>query len=234
MSKTCIITGASRGIGAATVRKLSEKQYNISRMILVARESDEFRKFVTECEKNAGEIQFDILTKDLSKSHEVREIIDFVHEHDLNVDYLINNAGYTNPKSIPEVDLDDFRMTLEVNLISPFLLVQGLLRIGTEFDTIVNVASTAGMNGRAGWLTYSASKSAMINMSEVMRHELRVYGARVVCLSPGRCSTDLRKRLAPDEDPVTIMQPEHVADIIGVMLSNVGQYIDSQNIVVRQ
>ena len=97
----------------------------------------------------------------------------------------------------------------------------------------MNIASTAGMNGRAGWLTYSASKSAMINMSEVLRSELAPYGIDVICLSPGRCATDLRKTLAPEEDPETIMQPKQVAEIIKLMISETGQLLHSQNLVVR-
>jgi 3-oxoacyl-[acyl-carrier protein] reductase len=73
----------------------------------------------------------------------------------------------------------------------------------------------------------------MINMSQVMREELSVYGTRVICLSPGRCATDLRRKLAPDEDPVTIMQPQDVANIVRMMLSEEGRYIDSENMVVR-
>src|SRR5699024_9933521 len=90
------------------------------------------------------------------------------------------------------------------------------------------------INGRSGWLTYSASKAAVINMSQVMREELAIYGTRVVCLSPGRTATALRKTLAPDEDPSTIMQPGHVAQVINTMSSPVGRFIDSENVVVRQ
>ena len=67
-----------------------------------------------------------------------------------------------------------------------------------------------------------------------MREELAIYGTRVVCLSPGRTATALRKTLAPDEDPSTIMQPGHVAQVINTMSSPVGRFIDSENIVVRQ
>ncbi|MGO3208842.1 MAG: SDR family NAD(P)-dependent oxidoreductase, partial [Brachybacterium sp.] len=77
-------------------------------------------------------------------------------------------------------------------------------------------------------------KSALITMSEVMREELSIYGTRVACISPGRTATELRRVLAPDEDPSTIMQPEHVAEVIGALTSPVGAYIDSENIIVRQ
>jgi 3-oxoacyl-[acyl-carrier protein] reductase len=82
-------------------------------------------------------------------------------------------------------------------------------------------------------LTYSASKAGLIAMSEAMREELALLGTRVVCISPGRCATDLRKVLAPDEDPSTIMQPSSVADVVAVLASETGRFIDSQNLVVR-
>jgi 3-oxoacyl-[acyl-carrier protein] reductase len=147
---------------------------------------------------------------------------------------VVNNAGYTNPVPLQQVDMEDFEKTIEVNLYGPFTVVQTLLNSGNVFELIVNIASTAGINGRSGWLTYSASKAAVINMSQVMREELAIYGTRVVCLSPGRTATALRRTLAPDEDPSTIMQPEHVAKVIETFASPVGRFIDSENIVVRQ
>ena len=71
-------------------------------------------------------------------------------------------------------------------------------------------------------------------MSQGMREELAIYGTRVVCLSPGRTATALRRTLAPEEDPSTIMQPEHVARVIETFTSPVGRFIDSENVVVRQ
>lgn len=234
MSKTVLITGASRGIGAATVKLLSQINSNVGKIILVARDSDEFDILVGKCRMEFEHIEYIVLKKNLASTSETRDITKAIIDKGLNIDILINNAGHTNPKSIPEIDLDDFRTTMEVNLISPFLLVQSLLHAGNSFKTIINIASTAGINGRAGWLTYSTSKAAMICMSDVMRQELKVYGVRVVCLSPGRCATDLRKRLAPDENPITIMQPESVAKIINLMLSENGRFIDSHNVVVRE
>lgn len=233
MSRTCLITGASKGIGAATVIRLSETNPDFTRFILVARRSPAFDATVAECRERFAHAEYIPFYKDLARAEETLSIVTELRASGCNVDVVINNAGYTHPESIHEIDVEDFRYTLEVNVIAPFLLIQKLLQAGNQIDVIVNIASTAGMQGRPGWLTYSASKAAMINMSEVLRQELVIYGTRVVCLSPGRCATDLRKRLAPDEDPTTIMQPEAVADVIGVMLSSKGKFIDSANLVVR-
>lgn len=234
MSKSILVTGASKGIGAEIVRKFWKDSESYKIFILVARESEDFEELVNELQfSNPNGNKIIKIIADFSNRNDVEKLVELVSEEGINIDCLVNNAGYTKPEPIHLIDISDFDKTLNVNLISPFLLVQGLLKKGNKFELIVNMASTAGINGRAGWLTYSASKSAMINMSEVMREELRIYGTRVVCLAPGRCATGLRKVLAPDEDPSTIMQPEHVASVVHMLSSDIGKYIDSQHLVVR-
>lgn len=99
---------------------------------------------------------------------------------------------------------------------------------------IVNVASTAGSSARPGWLTYAASKAAVISISKTLSAELAEYGIKVFCVSPGRCATPLRKILAPDEDQSRIMQPESVASVILTLLSSNVDVLDGQDIVVRK
>ena len=171
---------------------------------------------------------------DLADRDGILELVDLVYATHGNVDVLVNNAGYTKPVPLHQIDFADFERTIAVNLYAPFSVVQGLLHAGNRFELVVNIASTAGITGRSGWLTYSASKAAVINMSEVMREELAIYGTRVVCISPGRTATDLRRTLAPEEDPATIMQPEHVAAVIDMLAGDVGRFVDSTNLVVRQ
>ena len=235
MSKTALVTGASRGIGLETTRRFILNNDDITTVVMFARASEDF-------EKNVAELEAELpigrrlvpVTVDVGDREALKEAVSRAYEQVGNIDILVDNAGYTNPVPLQQVDMADFEKTINVNLYGPFTIVQTLLNLGNRFDLIVNIASTAGINGRSGWLTYSASKAAVINMSQVMREELAIYGTRVVCLSPGRTATALRKTLAPDEDPSTIMQPGHVAQVINTMSSPVGRFIDSENIVVRQ
>ena len=235
MSKTALVTGASRGIGLETTRRFILNNDDITTVVMFARASEDFEKNVAdlEAELPIGRRLVPI-TVDVGDREALKEAVSRAYEQVGNIDILVNNAGYTNPVPLQQVDMADFEKTINVNLYGPFTIVQTLLNLGNRFDLIVNIASTAGINGRSGWLTYSASKAAVINMSQVMREELAIYGTRVVCLSPGRTATALRKTLAPDEDPSTIMQPGHVAQVINTMSSPVGRFIDSENIVVRQ
>ncbi|MFT4282226.1 SDR family NAD(P)-dependent oxidoreductase [Microbacterium sp.] len=235
MSKSALVTGASRGIGYETARRFIESVDDITTVIIVARESDAFSQARDELGALAEARGKTLVAHpaDVGDLEALRTAIAEIRRAVGNVDILINNAGYTNPVPIHQVEFADFERTMTVNLYAPFTLIQELLHLGNTFELIVNIASTAGITGRSGWLTYSASKAAVINMSQVLREELAIYGTRVVCLSPGRTATALRRVLAPTEDPTTIMQPEHVAQVIEAFASPVGRYIDSENIVVR-
>jgi 3-oxoacyl-[acyl-carrier protein] reductase len=228
-----MITGASRGIGfSAAARFLAAD--GVDELILVARDTPRFEESIRALQmENPHGKGIHPYHVDLGDRAQVVGLVkDVVHRHQ-KVDIVINNAGFTAPAAIHQTSFVDFERTMAVNLYAPFTIVQELLHAGNQPELIINVASTAGIQGRSGWLTYSSSKAALIAMSEVMREELAIYGTRVVCISPGRCATDLRRTLAPDEDQSTIMQPEHVAAVMEMLASDVGRFVDSQNLVVR-
>ncbi|WP_010532773.1 SDR family NAD(P)-dependent oxidoreductase [Brachybacterium squillarum] len=235
MTKTALVTGASRGIGLETVRRFIHNSEDITTVVMFARASEDFDAAVATLQEEAP-VGRRIIARnvDVGDRGDLKKAVKAAYDEVGNIDILVNNAGYTNPVPLQQVKMSDFEKTMNVNVYAPFLIVKTLLNRGNEFSLIVNIASTAGINGRSGWLSYSASKAAVINMSQVMREELAIYGTRVVCLSPGRTATALRRTLAPEEDPSTIMQPEHVAKVIETFASPIGRFIDSENVVVRQ
>jgi 3-oxoacyl-[acyl-carrier protein] reductase len=232
--RTVLVTGGSKGIGLATAERFVRRE-DVGQVVVVARESRAFVDAVARLEDAAAPwVKVWPRHVDLADRDATLALVEDVYAVHGNVDVLVNNAGYTKPEPIHQIDFAEFERTMAVNLYAPFTVVQGLLHAGNRFELVVNVASTAGVTGRSGWLTYSASKAAVITMSEVMREELAIYGTRVVCISPGRCATDLRRTLAPDEDPSSIMQPGDVAKVIEMLASDVGRFVDSTNLVVRQ
>ncbi|WP_232295735.1 SDR family NAD(P)-dependent oxidoreductase [Pseudorhodobacter aquimaris] len=231
--KSVMITGASRGIGLETAKSLAQPESGFSKIVMLARPSRELSDgcdHVASINPNCEVVK---LEADLSDPASADYVFGVLDSQKIRLTTLVNNAGYTRPASINEAEISDFQKTMQVNVYSPFQLIQGALRHNHPLTHLINIASTAGIGGRSGWLTYSASKAAVISMSEVLREELKPYGIDVICLSPGRCATDLRKTLAPDEDPNTIMQPDEVASIIKLMISPLGQLLKSQNLVVR-
>ena len=228
-----MITGASKGIGLETAVALSENDSKFTNIVLLGRPSKRFEQGVAELRAKTSEKEIIPIEADLSNPDVVDNVFEKLDDLGVKLDTIVNNAGFTKPASINETKMDDFEMTMRVNLYSPFRIIQAALLGGHPLTHIINIASTAGLTGRAGWLTYSASKAAIINMSEVLRDELKPYGIDVTCLSPGRCATDLRRQLAPDEDPSTIMQPQQVAKVIRLMTESTGTLLNSQNLVVR-
>ncbi len=230
--KTIMVTGASRGIGAALSQMFLKEE--ALKILLVARESEDFENLVSEL-KRKSRPQQEVVTVhcDLGNHEEVHFFLDQLIAEKRDINILINNAGFTSPKTIFEANYEELKQSIDVNLFAPFLMVQKLLQAGNKFSHIINIASTAGIKGRGGWLTYSSSKAALIAMSESLREELLPLGIRVTSISPGRCATNLRRTLAPDEDFSTIMQPEHVADVVKLLLSDTGRFVDSENLVVR-
>ncbi|CDO04972.1 3-oxoacyl-[acyl-carrier-protein] reductase FabG [Oceanobacillus picturae] len=231
MTKTCIITGASRGIGRAIAVSLSYEE-DVTNFILISRTETGLVEtaLLMNREKNIH-----CYALDLGNYSEVREMISEIGEKYGAIDMLINVAGYANPQSLLETSIEEWEKTYQVNVHSLFNITKEAVKYMKQSGgKILNVASTAGSSARPGWLAYASSKAALISISQTLSEELAGYGILVYCISPGRCATELRRILAPDEDPSTIMQPEHVGEVVQQLLSDNGVCLDGQNIVVRK
>ena len=171
----------------------------------------------------------------LENVEEIPGVISRVHSEHGSISCLLNIAGYTDPQPLLTTTPESFELTYRINVFAPFMLMRECAKyMKATGGKILNVASTAGMTPRPGWLSYASSKAAVISMSQTLTSELAEYGIKVYCVSPGRCATKLRKRLAPDEDPSTIMQPEDVAKVICNLLSPDENCLDGQNITIRK
>jgi Short-chain alcohol dehydrogenase of unknown specificity len=149
MSKSIMVTGASKGIGAATVERFFYADNEVTDFILLARESDAFTEFLDklEAENPYGKKVTPYFIDLADRARTVGLMKDVMSQHG-KVDILVNNAGYTAPCSMQQVEFADFERTIGVNLYAPFTIVQELLHNGNTFELVVNIASTAGMNGR--------------------------------------------------------------------------------------
>ena len=231
--RTCVITGAGSGIGRAVVQKITELELfdNIGLLYRAKNEIDVTIASISGSRKAKTSGYY----TDLSYPEQIPNIVNTIYADHGSIDCLLNIAGYTDPEPLLGTSLESFELTYKINVFSPFMLIRECVRyMKTSGGKILNVASTAGITSRPGWLSYSSSKAAMISMSQTLTDELAEYGIKVYCISPGRCATKLRRRLAPDEDPSTIMQPEEVADVICGLISNDENCLDGQNIIIRK
>lgn len=230
---TCVLTGIGSGIGRSVAVELCRRNYYDSYMLL-GRNIESIEETIKEMKENGGK-NVELYSIDLSQVEKIPPIIDAIAEKHSDITALYNIAGYTDPQPLLATSLQSIELTYKVNVFAPFILMRECTKhMRANGGKILNVASTAGMTPRPGWLTYASSKASVIAMSQSLTAELAEYGIKVYCVSPGRCATKLRTRLAPDEDPSTIMQPEDVAEVICNLMSPYENCLDGQNIVIRK
>ncbi|WP_172371535.1 SDR family oxidoreductase [Sporosarcina jiandibaonis] len=229
---TAIVTGASRGIGRAAAIEMSNNP-EVDNIVLIAR--DEVKLSETIGLLNPR-VRARAIVYDFSSQEGIPSMVKEIYDEFGSIDWLLNIAGYTDPKSLLDTTLDSMEITYKINVFSLVEMTKECVKYmkQNEQSKILNVASTAGMTPRPGWLSYASSKSAVISISETLAQELSEYNILVYCISPGRAATDLRKKLAPEEDPTTIMQPAHVAKVIGNLMRMSEHCLDGQNMVVRK
>lgn len=226
--RVSIITGASRGIGRSLAIELSNRN-DTEIIVLVARSREGLENTVSLMNQSKKIYYYCI---DLTDHKLVEGFVTEIFKMFNSIDLLINVAGYAEPAPLLETTIDNWENTYRVNVHSIFLLTREVVKyMKNSGGQIVNIASTAGSTPRPGWLAYSSSKAAIISMSQTLSEELKEYGISVYCVSPGRCATELRKILAPEEDQSKIMQPEQVAKVISGLLNQ--RCLEGQNIIVK-
>ena len=230
---TCVITGIGSGIGRAVAIELSRRAY-YDHYALLGRNIEAIEETIKVMKSN-GVTDISFYSVDLADVEKLPEIVRSIQKKYGEINALFNIAGYTDPQSLLTTSLESFELTYRINVFAPFMLMRECTKyMRLTGGKILNVASTAGMTPRPGWLSYASSKASVIAMSQTLTVELAEYGIKVYCISPGRCATKLRTRLAPDEDPTTIMQPEEVAEVVCNLMNPAECCLDGQNIVIRK
>lgn len=230
--KTVVVTGASQGIGRAAAVRLS-REPDIANIVVIARSEAGLAETVSLMDTATTTVV--ALPADLSDLAAIGPMVKGIHERFGQIDALLNIAGYANPAALLDTTDENIETTFAVNVFSVLIMTRECVKYMRQGRSkILNVASTAGVTPRPGWVAYAASKAAVISISQTLTDELADYGIKVYTLSPGRCATELRRKLAPDEDPSTIMQPSQVADVVATLLSDDETCLDGQNLIVRQ
>jgi len=231
MGKVAVITGASQGIGRATAIRLSAEP-DITGMALIARSGER----LAETREAIGPgTEVELYPYDLADLDGIPDLVRSIRDRFGTIDALCNIAGYAEPKALLDTTTENVMRTYTVNVMAMIVLIREAVRAMQHHPAkILNVASTAGITSRPGWLAYASSKAAVVSLSSTLADELAGSGIKVYTISPGRCATDLRRVLAPEEDMSTIMQPEEVADVIAKLLDDSESILDGQNIIVRK
>lgn len=184
-----LITGASRGIGAALAGVFSERYGEKARVALVARSQGDLDRVATSCRAFRSDAR--TFQCDVTDPEAVAEMADGVLETFGTPDVLINNAGLYEPATLSETDFDTFRRQVDVNLTSAFLVTKAFLpgmqeRGSGDLFYMVSVAALKGYSGGAG---YCAAKHGLLGLARVVREETKEAGLRVVSVIPGATRT---------------------------------------------
>ena len=219
--KVALVTGGSRGIGAAISRELAKAGAKVALNYRAGEEA-------------ADEVAEDIgglaVRADVSKPEEVQALIEHVEGELGDIDALVNNAGVTRDTLIARMTDDDWQTVIDTNLRGTFNTSRAVSRkmLRRRAGSIVNLSSVVGVHGNPGQANYAASKAGIIGLTKALARELGSRGVRVNAIAPGYISTELTDVLN-DEQRGLILQntplgrlgePEDVARAVRFLCSD--------------
>ena len=236
--KVAIVTGASSGIGAQTVKLFSSLG---AKVIAAARREDRLQDLANQY-PNVMAVKCDV-----GDEADCKNLVEIVIKEYEKIDILINNAGISDPIPALEEDLDQFKRVIQIDLISCFHLAQLCaqhMETQESGGAIVNVASIHGFVGSSpnNQPGYTAAKGGLINLTRELALEWARHGIRVNAIAPGYISTELTDEMIAGESGrkwiarnTPMRRPGEVTELDGAMLllaSDAGSYITGETIAI--
>jgi 3-oxoacyl-[acyl-carrier protein] reductase len=227
--KTALVTGGSRGIGAAVARELARA----GATVVVG-----YRSGADEAEAIASEIDGRAVQADVSNVDDAKRLVDEAGD----LDVLVNNAGITRDGVLARMTDDDWRSVLETNLSSVFYTCRAVSRgmMKRRGGSIVNLSSIVGLHGNWGQSNYAASKGGIVAFTKSLAQELGSRGVRANVVAPGYIKTQLTDAIpeAAQQQMLGLTplgrfgQPEDVARAVRFLSSDDASFITGEVVVV--
>jgi len=232
-SRVAFVTGASGGIGAATVRALAQRGHRVAFTYLNNDQAAE----ALAAETGALALQLDLRDREAT-----RAVLQQVAQELGGIGILVLNAGAIRDALLPFVSDDDWESILDVNLTASFRVARAVVRgmYARRWGRIVAVASASGLVGQIGQTHYSAAKGGLIGFCRALAREAAAFGVTVNAVAPGFVATDLLSRL-PEEKLAEYLRgvplgrigrPEEVAAVIDFLASDECSYVTGQTLSV--
>jgi NAD(P)-dependent dehydrogenase (short-subunit alcohol dehydrogenase family) len=226
--KVAVVTGAGRGIGRAIAIAFAREG---ARVAAVARSLEEVQA-TAELVRMAGGEAFP-LRCDVSREEDVRAMAGDVVNQYGQIDILVNNAAINLP-TIETADMnpDDWRRVIDVNLTGPFLCSRAVLphMVGRHAGKIINISSIGGRRGARGRGPYRAAKAGLINFTETLAAETRRSGINVNCICPGGVDTEMIRQISRGSPTGQLMRPEEIAAVALFLASDESSAITGTSI----
>jgi len=231
MNRVAIVTGGSRGIGAATVLRLAQMGYDVA---FTYRVQAEKARALAEKVGGLGRRALPIKL-DLAKLSRIKEVVDWVAEDFGEPVVLVNNAGYVQRIEPEKLSLEDWERMIRVSLTAPFLFIQAVVPHMKKagFGRIVNVSSLRALTGSPHGVHYSAAKAGLLGLTKSFALALAPFGITVNAVCPGFVNTDINKEQLQTKGAEILRQiplgrvadPAEVAALIGFLCSEEAAYI---------
>ena len=244
MPQVILVTGGSRGLGAATARLLGRGGHAVG--VNYVRDESKAQQVVGDVEAAGGRAI--AVRADVSDERAVEAMFETVEDSLGPLDGLVNSAGITGRKcDVADVDAETLRQVLEINVIGTYLCAREAVRRmalsrGGRGGAIVNLSSVASVLGSPHeFVHYAASKGAIDSFTTGLGREVAKDGIRVNAVQPGLIDTDMNhqrvdpnrlERLAPSVPIGRAGQPEEVAEVIVWLLSDAASYLAGERITV--
>ncbi len=235
--RVVVVTGASRGLGAAIVRGLVEEG---ARVVASARSADALAALAAEAPERVSAVPCDVRDRDAVASLTATAV-----DRHGRLDAVVNNAGIAPAGRLVDTDLDVMEDTLAVNLLAPAALAQTAARhwiAQGQPGSVVNIASTSGLKGKALLSGYSASKGALLRLTEALSAEWARHDIRVNTIAPGAFETDAQGAVLDDPEmlaarlrkiPVRRMgAPAEIAPLVCYLASPVSAFVTGSCFVI--
>lgn len=211
-NKNALITGAGKGIGKAVAIALAKEGVNL---ILVSRTQNDIDQLASETAQLG--VKTLALAADVSDINSINAAVEKALDEFKHIDILINSAGIASFGKFLELEPEAWERIIQVNLMGTYFTTRAIIPNMIERQTgdIINISSTAGLNGNALTSAYSASKFAVLGLTDSLMQEMRKHNIRVTALTPSTVATDMAKDLnLTDGNPEKVMQSEDMADLI--------------------
>ena len=241
--KTAVVTGGSRGIGAAISVLFAASGANVMIDYLPVEKDIEGLKQVEEEIRRRGG-SYESFAGDITSPEAMDELCTRTVEHFGSLDILVNSAGFTKPAKMPELPVDLWRSGIEVNLSGAFYVTQSACKymISQKAGRIIYIGSAGSITGGGGSAFYSAAKAGINGLVRALSKELAPLGITVNAVLPALIETDLLRDKEPDPErrkeyikriPVgRFGTPEDVAYTALFLASEYAGFITGQNIIV--
>ena len=236
--KVALVTGASRGIGAAIAVELAKNN-----MLVIG---------TATSDKGVGAIEENFklnkqngigLVLDVNDNKSIESLINHVEENYGSISILVNNAGITKDTLLMKMKDEDWDEVMNTNLKSVFKLSQSVIRkmIKNRYGRIINISSVVGHSGNAGQTNYTAAKAGMSGFTKSLAQEVGTRGITVNCVAPGFIDTEMTRSMPEEYKNQLISKiplgklgsPNDIANAVAFLASENANYITGETLHIN-